>query len=95
MKAPTHVALQAPSEKIKQDYIGPLVIGTVLDRTHFILQDVDGKIIPWLVGSVFIEDLKPYHINLGGVEKGQLTTTNTIGGLKLATKQLCQDFKPP
>ena len=91
MKAPGHVALQAPSRSIKHDYIGPLVIAAVLDNTHFMLKDLEGKIIPWLSGAVFIEDLKPCELNLGRIVNNKLVTAKTLEQYLQAAKQ----FEPP
>ena len=41
--APTAAALQTNSKKIRMDYVGPLVITTMLDPTHAILGDLCGR----------------------------------------------------
>ena len=41
--APTAAALQTNSKKIRMDYVGPLVITTMLDPTHAVLSDLGGR----------------------------------------------------
>jgi hypothetical protein len=50
--SPTHAALQTDSRKFKHDYIGPLVIQTVLDDTHVLLETLEGQTLN-----------SPYHVN--------------------------------
>jgi hypothetical protein len=41
--SPTTSALQTKSKKIRLDYVGPLVISNMLDRSHAVLSTLDGK----------------------------------------------------
>jgi hypothetical protein len=50
--SPTHAALQTDSRKFKHDYIGPLVIRTILDDTHVLLETLEGQTLN-----------SPYHVN--------------------------------
>ena len=38
--APHASALQSNTQKFRQDYVGPLVIDTKIDETHYLLKDV-------------------------------------------------------
>ena len=62
--APTLSGLQTSSKKFKQEWIGPLQIQAVLDRTHYMLADWQGKILPFF-GSVHVNRLRHCFINLG------------------------------
>ena len=50
--APHSSALQTNTTKFKQDFIGPLFIDTVLDKTHYRLEDATGLILDSM-----------YHVN--------------------------------
>ena len=50
--APHASSLQSGTTKFRQDFIGPLVIDTVLDSTHYKLRDLANRILPDI-----------YHIN--------------------------------
>ena len=50
--APYSSSLQSSTQKFRQDYIGPLVIDTKIDDTHYLLKDVTGRTLPG-----------DYHIN--------------------------------
>ena len=43
--APHSLALQTDTTKFKQDFIGPLFIDTVLDKTHYRLKDATGLLL--------------------------------------------------
>ena len=43
--APTSSSLQTASKKLRLDWIGPLVLQEKIDPTHFILSDLEGKIL--------------------------------------------------
>ena len=67
--------LQMNSRKMKQPWVGPLRVQSVLDETHYLISDWEGKLVP---KKFHINRLKPYVINLGRVGKGGLeTATNT------------------
>ena len=63
--APGYGSLVMPSRKIKQDYIGPLKIQAILDKTHYILADLEGKLVPFLTSSVHPRLLKPCYLAQG------------------------------
>ena len=43
--APLSSALQTDTTKFKQDFIGPLIIDTALDKTHYRLKDATGLLL--------------------------------------------------
>ena len=43
--APSAVSLQTSTKKCRTDFVGPLVINRVLDETHYILSDLEGRIL--------------------------------------------------
>ena len=43
---PYSSSLQSSVQKFRQDYIGPLVIDTKIDDTHYLLKDVTGRMLP-------------------------------------------------
>ena len=59
--APHASALQMNTTKFKQDFIGPLFIGTALDKTHYRLKDTTGLLLD---GT--------YHVN--HIKKGSART---------------------
>ena len=61
--APSAATLQTRSRKFKEDWIGPLQIKAVLDKSHFLLADWQGKLLPTF-GAVHIHRLKPCYLNL-------------------------------
>ena len=48
-------SLQSSVQKFRQDYIGPLVIDTKIDDTHYLLKDVIGRTLP---GDYHINQIK-------------------------------------
>ena len=46
--APSAATLQTRSRKFKEDWIGPLQIKAVLDKSHYLLADCQGKYCPSL-----------------------------------------------
>ena len=54
-------ALQTNTMKFKQDFIGPLFIDTVLDKTHYRLKDATGLLLN-----------STYHVNR--IKKGSVHT---------------------
>ena len=71
---PSGAKLQAPSRKLKHNWIGPLRIMTILDDTHYLIGDMEGK-LPDV--KVHFHRLKPYHLNLNEI--------NEIGLLNIVT----------
>ena len=53
--APYSSSLQSSAQKFRQDYVGPLVIDTKLDDTHYLLQDVTERTLP---GDFHINHIK-------------------------------------
>ena len=43
--APNASALQSNGQKFRQDYVGPLVIDTKVDETHYLLKDITGRML--------------------------------------------------
>ena len=62
---PWYSSLVMPSRKIKQDYIGLLKIQAILDKTHYVLADLEGKLVPFLTRSVHSRLLKPCYLKQG------------------------------
>ena len=54
-------ALQTNTTKFKQDFIGPLLIDTALDKTHYTLKDATGLLLD-----------STYHVNR--IKKGSAHT---------------------
>ena len=75
--APHSSALQTDTTKFKQDFIGPLFIDTVLDKTHYRLKDTTGLLLD---GT--------YHTNR--IKKGSVCTpqgiVDTFDGYQKALK---------
>ena len=88
--APTAATLQARSRKFKEDWICPLQIKAVLDRSHYLLAYWHGKLLP-ISGAVHIHRLKPCYLNLGKVKNKVLATVSNIQGLK----NELEAFEPP
>ena len=57
--APSAVSLQTNTKKCHADFVGPLVINRVLDETHYILSDLQGRI---LCGVYHVKRLKKAHL---------------------------------
>jgi hypothetical protein len=57
--APTSSSLQCASRKLRLDFVGPLYISEMLDKTHAILSDLTGKI---LQGVYHVRRIKPGFI---------------------------------
>ena len=57
--APSAVSLQTNTKKCRADFVGPLVINRVLDETHYILSDLQGRI---LCGVYHVRRLKKAHL---------------------------------
>ena len=77
--APHASALQSNAQKFRQDYLGPLVIDTKIDETHYLLKDVSRHT---LKGD--------YHINC--IKKaGEIT----LEGVATTYKELCKQVGLP
>ena len=61
--APSAASLQTRSKKFTEDWIGSLLVKAVLDKSHYLLADWHGKLLPFS-GAVHIHKLKPCYLNL-------------------------------
>ena len=59
--APHASALQMNTMKFKQDFIGPLLIDTELDKTHYRLKDATGLLLD---GTYHVNSRKVQHAPL-------------------------------
>ena len=57
--APSAVSLQTNTKKCCTDFVGPLIINRVLDETHYILSDLQGRI---LCGVYHVRRIKKAHL---------------------------------
>ena len=87
---PSVATLQIMSRKFKEDWIGPLQVKAVLDKSHYLLLDCHGKLLPFF-GAVHRHRLKPCYLNLGKVKNEVLATVSNIQGLK----NEIEAFEPP
>ena len=75
--APHSSTLQTNTTKFKQDFIGPLFIDTIFDKTHYRLKDATGLLLD---GT--------YHVNQ--IKKSSMHTpqgiVNTFDGYEKALK---------
>ena len=78
------------SRKFKQEWIGPLQIQAVLDQSHFLLADWQGKLLP-LFGSVHINCLRHCYINLGKMDGKQVATVCNTNDLIVQWSKLYPD----
>ena len=78
--APTKSSLETNSRKFKREWIGPVQVQAVLDKTHYLLADWQGKILPFF-GSVHISRMKHCSINLGQMKGKQLLTVYNLHDL--------------
>ena len=88
--APTLSGLQSSSRKFKQEWIGPLQIKAVLDRSHFLLADWQGKLLPFF-GSIHINHLRHCYINLGKMDGKQVATVRNTKDLIVQWSKLYPD----
>ena len=79
--APSAASLQTRSKKFKEDWVGPLQVKAVLDKSHYLLADWHGKLLPFF-GAVHIHRLTPCYLNLGKVQNMVLATVSNFQGLK-------------
>ena len=57
--AQSAVSLQTNTKKCHADFVGPIVINRMLDETHYILSDLQGRI---LCGVYHVRRLKKAHL---------------------------------
>lgn len=67
---PSHSNLQTNTRKFTVHYIGPVKIREILDPTHLILEDLNGRLI---AGVHHIKRIKPAHIRGLDPEASELT----------------------
>ena len=91
LHAPGYGALTLPSRKIRQDYIGPLQVSAIIDKTHLWLTDKNGKLLPFLHTTVHSRNLKPCYLNLGKDKDKVLATVNNTKDLEHELRK----FEPP
>ena len=82
--APSSSSLQIASRKMRLDYVGPLVIRQVLDRSHVILMTLDNKGVPTVI---HVSRLKPAWIRNGS------RVVNHIKDLDQRSKALLQSHQ--
>ena len=65
--------LKTGSKKFSTPWIGPVKIQSVLDSSHFLISDQEGKCLPV---EVDIHCIKPYSLNV--FEEGEMTTIKNV-----------------
>ena len=88
--APSAATLQIRSKRFKEDWIGPLQVKTVLDKSHYLLADWHGTLLPFF-GAAHMNRLKPCYLNLGKVQNKVQATVSNIQGLQ----NELEAFEPP
>jgi hypothetical protein len=73
MNYPRASELHSTSRKLKQEWIGPLLINSILDNSHYMISDMNGQIID---RPIHIKRLKSMNINLGHIKEGKLEITS-------------------
>ena len=89
--APHASALQSNTQKFRQDYVGPLVIDTKIDDTHYLLKDITGHT---LKGDYHINRLKRAlgRNNPRGHNKKLRTATTANGIASSKASTACPAF---
>ena len=67
--------LHTSNIKLKKRCIGPLKIQVVLDDSHYMISNWDGRVNPI---SMHANRLKPYNLNMGIISDGQLVSVNIV-----------------
>ena len=67
--------LHTSNIKLKKRWIDPLKIQVVLDDSHYMISNWDGRVNPI---SMHANRLKPYNLNMGIISDGQLVSVNTV-----------------
>ena len=67
--------LKTLSKSFKKRWIGPLRIQTILDDSHYLISDWEGKIAPIVVHP---NRLKKCYLNMGKVENKNLITVSSV-----------------
>jgi hypothetical protein len=69
--------LQTSSRKFKANWVGPLQIVHILDTTHYILADLEGRELK-LLGGAHINMIKPYLVHFRETKENRLVTHNNL-----------------
>ena len=88
--APTASSLQAPSRKLKQEWIGPLQIHTILDDSHYLVSDLEGKLLPV---PMHTNRLKTYKFSLDDIDEGKLVVVDNSYDLRKLLTQADKDVE--
>ena len=89
---PIGSVLNSPSRKLNRNWVGPLRIQTVLDKTHYLCSDWSGILVP---KRFHINRLKQYYMNLGEIgENGKLKIVQNVNELYDIWQELKEDEKP-
>ena len=67
--------LHTSNIKLKERWTGPLKIQVVLDDSHYMISNWDGRVNPI---SMHADRLKPYNLNMGIISNGQLVSVKTV-----------------
>ena len=67
--------LHTSNIKLNKRWIGPLKIQIVLDDSHYMISNWDGRVNPV---SMHANRLKPYNLNMEIISDGQLVSVNTV-----------------
>ena len=78
------------AKKFKQKWIGPLKIQSVLDQTHYLIADLNGKIVPIMS---HLNRIKPFVLNLGKIGKNGLETASNVKQLAEKWEELKEEIK--
>ena len=87
--APSAASLQTNTKKCRADYVGPLVINRVLDETHYILNDLEDRI---LCGVYHINRLKKAQLR---TPSGNVTTYDQLQNVFTDTNARNSETLPP
>ena len=89
---PIGSVLNSPSRKLNRNWVGPLRIQTVLDKTHYLCSDWSGMLVP---KRFHINRLKQYYMNLGEIgDNGKLKVVQNVNELYDIWQELKEDEKP-
>ena len=86
--APTVSSLQAPSRKLKHEWVGPLKVVSIKDPTHYLLADLNGKA---LTMPIHIRKMKKYNLNMGTITNGQLDIISNFDDLLSYVKKISKE----
>ena len=81
---------ETKARKFKQKWLGPLKVQSVLDQTHYLIADLEGKLVPL---KCHINRLKPYVMNLGKINEHGLETASNVKQLSEKWEELKDKIK--